>query len=55
MAANPLNLAMSATSITSATFQTNSTKPYVPVVTFSKNDNIKFLENMKQGLKRTVS
>ena len=55
MAANPPNLGMSATSTTSATFQINSTKPYVPVVTFSKTDNIKSLENMKKGLKRTVS
>ena len=32
-----------------------STKPYVSVVTLSVNDNIKFLENIKQGFKRTVS
>ena len=32
-----------------------STTPYVPVVTLSINDNIKFLENIKQGFKRTVS
>ena len=32
-----------------------STKLYVPVVTLSINDNIKFLENMKQGFKRTLS
>ena len=27
---------------------------YAPVVTLSINDNIKFLENIKQGFKRTV-
>ena len=32
-----------------------STKLYVPIVTLSINDNIKFLENIKQGLKRTIS
>ena len=31
-----------------------STELYVPVVTFSINDNIKFLENIKQGFKRTI-
>ena len=38
-----------------AAFQVNSTKPYVPVVTFSINTNIKFLENLKQGLKIAIS
>ena len=28
---------------------------YVPVVTLSVNDNVKFLENIKQGFKRTIS
>ena len=32
-----------------------STKLYVPVVTLSINNNIKFLENIKQGSKRTIS
>ena len=32
-----------------------STKLYAPVVTLSVNDNIKFLENIKQGFKRTIS
>ena len=32
-----------------------STKLHVPVVTLSINDNIKFLENIKQGFKRTIS
>ena len=39
-------------------FQITSAKLYVPVVTFSINNNIhffKFLENLKQGFKRTVS
>ena len=30
-----------------------STKLYVPVVTLSFNDNIKFLKNIKQELKKT--
>ena len=29
-----------------------STKVYVPVVTFSINDNNKFLKNKKQGFKK---
>ena len=33
----------------------SSTKLYVPVVTLLINDNIKFLENIKQGFKRTIS
>ena len=40
---------------TEATFQINNVKLYVLVVTFSVNDNIKFLENVLQGFKRTVS
>ena len=32
-----------------------NTKLYAPVVTLSINDNIKFLENIKQGFKRTIS
>ena len=31
-----------------------STELYVPVVTLSINDNIKFFENIKQGFKRTI-
>ena len=38
-----------------ATFQINNAKLYVPVVNLSVNDNIKFLENVKQGYKRTIS
>ena len=43
------------TQTTKVTFQINNAKFYVPVVTFSINDNIKFLENIKQGFKRTIS
>ena len=32
-----------------------STKLYVPVITLSINDNIKFFENIKQGFTRTIS
>ena len=32
-----------------------STKLYVPVATSSINDRIKFLDNLKQGLKRAFS
>ena len=39
----------------SATFQINSVKPFVPVVILSIKDNIKFLENIEQGFKRTIS
>ena len=38
-----------------ATLQISNTKLYVPVVTLSINDNIKFLQNIKQGFKRTIS
>ena len=41
--------------ITEANFVITSTKLYVPVVTFSVNDNIKFLENIKQEFKQTIS
>ena len=40
-----------ATTTTGATFPINNAKPYIPVVTLSINDNIKFLENTK----RTIS
>ena len=40
------------TATTGATFQINNAKLYVPVVTLSINDNINFLENIKQGFKR---
>ena len=38
--------------ITGAMFQINNTKFYVLVVTLFVNDNTKFLENLKQGLKK---
>ena len=40
------------TATTGATFQINNAR--LPVVTLSINDNIKFLENIKQGFKRTI-
>ena len=40
---------------TRAAFQINNTKCYVPVVTLSINDNIKFLENIKHEFKRFIS
>ena len=44
-----------ATQTTGGTFQINNAKLYVSVVTLSISDNIKFLENIKQGFKRTIS
>ena len=41
--------------ITGVNFMITCTKLYVPVVTLSVNDNIKFLENIKQGFKITIS
>ena len=41
--------------VAGANFLINSTKLYVPVITFSINDNIKFLESIKPGFKRTIS
>ena len=40
---------------TGTIFQLNNAKPYVRFVSLSINDNIKFLENLKQGFKRTIS
>ena len=37
------------------TFRINNAKLYVPVVTLSINDNIKYLENIMQKFKRTIS
>ena len=45
---NPVNTKLT----TGATFTINNTKLYVPIVTLSINDNIKFLEYIKQGFKR---
>ena len=40
---------------TAAIFQINNARLYVLVVTLFINDNFKFLENIKQGFKRTIS
>ena len=39
---------------TGAIFQINNAKLYVPVVTLSINDNIKFLENINKDLKEQL-
>ena len=49
--ANPFVSDVEAIQTTGATFQINNAKFYVPVVSLSINDNIKFLENVKQGFK----
>ena len=41
--------------ITRANFKITSTKPCAPVANLSIKDNIKLLEKLKQGLKRTIS
>ena len=38
---------------TGAIFQINNAKFHVPVLTLTVNVNIKFLENIKQGFRRT--
>ena len=50
---NPFRYEMEATTNT-ATFQIKNAKLYVPVVIFSMNDHLKFLENIKQGFKRAI-
>ena len=52
--ANPSILTKEARKTNNATFQINNTKLYVPVGTLLIKDNIKFLENIKQGFKRKV-
>ena len=52
--ANPPVPDKAAIQTTGATFQINNAKLYVPVVTLSINNNIKFLENIKQGFSRTI-
>ena len=37
------------------TFTITDTKPYVPVVTLSNQDNAKLLEQLKSGFKRTTN
>ena len=51
--ANPPYPLTQATATTGALFQISNAKLYVPVVTLSINDNIKCLEDIKQGFQRT--
>ena len=44
---------MAAVQTTGVTFQISNTKLYIPFVTLSKK-SIKFLQNIKQGFKRTI-
>ena len=53
--ADPPAQELTATQTTRATFQINNAKLYVLLVTLSINNNIRFLENVLQGFKRTVS
>ena len=53
--ANPPASDRAGVKTTGATFQINNTKRYVSVVTLSANDNIKFLETIKQGFRRRIS
>ena len=39
---------------TNATFQITDTKLYVPVDTLSTEDDVKFLERLKSGFKKTM-
>ena len=39
---------------TGVNFMITSTKLYVPAVTLSINDNVKFLKDVKEGFKRTI-
>ena len=50
--ANPLTPAEPAILATGARFRFNSTKFYVPVVTWPIKDNIQYLGNIKQRFKR---
>ena len=36
-------------------FKVTDTKPYVPVVTLSTQDNVKLLKQLESGLKRTIN
>ena len=53
--ANPSVSDVTAIQTTSATFWINNAKLYVPVFLLSINDNIKLLENRKQGFERRIS
>ena len=55
IASNPSVQARAAIQTTGAISQINIAKLYVPIVTFSINDNINFFEDRKQGFKRTIS
>ena len=44
-----------ATQAKGSTFQISNAKLHVSVATLSINDSIRFLENLKQGFKRTIS
>ena len=46
---------VSAKQTRSTTFQKNNDKFYIPVVNLSINDNIKLIQNIKQGSKRAIS
>ena len=54
-AANPHIQHLPERTTTKASFQINSAKLYVPLITLSVNGIVKFLENIKQGFKRTIS
>ena len=53
--ANPPFPDVAAVQKTRTAFQTNNAKFYVPIVTLSISDSIRFLENTKQEFKRTIS
>ena len=53
--ANPPVQEVAAIKKTIVAFQISNDKPYVPVVILSNNDNMEFLENIKQGFKRASS
>ena len=46
---------MGAIQTTGTSFQINKAKLYVSAVTLSSNDNIKFVETIKEGFKRIIS
>ena len=52
--ANPAVPAAAEIQRTFEIFQVSNAKLYFPVVSLFFNDNIKFLENIKQGFKKTI-
>ena len=52
---NPSNPPILSLRTTGVIFQMTNAKLYVPVVIFFINNNIKILENIKQGFKITIS